>query len=694
MLCFPFLAKGQQSKFWLWPISGQQTGEGIILKPQQYIDKELNFDKLFIAAPEGTAVLAPTNGILESFDVSLSKDFVTEIGWGENNGESINSIRENIKKEVSLEKYYTGSISINIGDNKILSIQGISGDKKYKSGQRINRGDTLGYVSYAYQKISQPHIEIHFYQRHGTSQDPMAPFGLKSTFIPPQKEMKPEYLSSLQAKEDLEILLTAFQECFPSGDEILTEQQVEEFRKESFAQIMEGISYREFHNIIRSVCSAKLYHDTHIDILTPLQIRGTIYVPHLGLGLVADTLKVCQVQPGLEGYIGKVVSSVDNISAQELIEKVRDEACIGYDGKNRSVRDAYMLVAWNSWYFNDVCKPRRSVIKFADGTEYIDDWTLASKTKVVPIRSSKIARYKNIVEASKNKIRFKLLNDSTIYFALSSFNINDIEMESIADSINKYKAIPYMIVDVRNNPGGESKNVDKLVSFFIQNPTFNLKSYKKIILDTTSATIKYSINYTKDLINNILSQGYEKRDGFYYKATNSIIQPDSITNYSGKLYIITDETSVSAATLFPSILVRNNRAVSVGRETASCYHYITALDNIDILLPNSKIVVRIPFVKSVFEEKTTPRTPAGRGLMPDYEVSISYEEFFLSEEDMVLKRALELIHEGKYIESTTFFTEESKDKKVNWTIIFCIIATAIFSHLYRRIFAFSYIFDS
>lgn len=53
----------------LWPIYGSSAGKGIIYKPQQYIGDELNFDALFLSAPEGTIVVAPIDGVIQ--DVSI-----------------------------------------------------------------------------------------------------------------------------------------------------------------------------------------------------------------------------------------------------------------------------------------------------------------------------------------------------------------------------------------------------------------------------------------------------------------------------------------------------------------------------------------------------------------------------------------------------------------------------------------------
>ena len=46
----------------LWPVKGADAGSNIISRPQHYVDRELNFDELFIAVDEGTDVLSPSDG--------------------------------------------------------------------------------------------------------------------------------------------------------------------------------------------------------------------------------------------------------------------------------------------------------------------------------------------------------------------------------------------------------------------------------------------------------------------------------------------------------------------------------------------------------------------------------------------------------------------------------------------------------
>jgi len=81
---------------------------------------------------------------------------------------------------------------------------------------------------------------------------------------------------------------------------------------------------------------------------------------------------------------------------------------------------------------------------------------------------------------------------------------------------------------------------------------------------------------------------------------------------------------------------------------------MTANKFVDIRLPNSGIQVRIPLVKEVFDETVNSRVPEKRGLMPDYEIPLTYEEYYISEEDIILSETLDLISEGKYLGKDPF----------------------------------------
>lgn len=67
---------------WLWPIEGQNTGEGILYRPQDNIEKEFNFGSLFIGAPEGIRVLCPADAVVTSYNYTYNMSLTNSTTWG------------------------------------------------------------------------------------------------------------------------------------------------------------------------------------------------------------------------------------------------------------------------------------------------------------------------------------------------------------------------------------------------------------------------------------------------------------------------------------------------------------------------------------------------------------------------------------------------------------------------------------
>ena len=158
--------------------------------------------------------------------------------------------------------------------------------------------------------------------------------------------------------------------------------------------------------------------------------------------------------------------------------------------------------------------------------------------------------------------------------------------------------------------------------------------------------------------------------------------------------MLTNGHSYSASTLFPSVLVRNRRGVSVGRETGSGYHFMTALKYADIRLPNSLQTFQIPMVELVFDTTVTARTPVGRGLLPDYPLPLTRYEVMQGEDgqtDVMLDFCLSLIAEGKYLSPEDPFSEADAPKtesntRIIWPAfsILAVLALGAFYFIRKR----------
>lgn len=653
----------------LWPVKGAEPGEGIICKPQQYIGDEMNFDDLFITADEGTEVVSPCDGTLIGYLVdqqtslfTVYTSHLTDMTFDEGISEVINGNRLAVPS-----KYVCGGVSIRMNDGRKMYINGLTGNVRLKTGMKISKGDLLGNVGYAFKAFEEPHISLSISTSSGKVDDPMTPFGLETTFVAPGEMVIPETLTPEQAQADFTILMDAYQEIYPSLFDIVTREQFDAFRAEGMKMLENGVSYIDFYNLARRTTSAELVHDSHVSLLTRDPRMGdgrrALYSPNLMLGIIKDTLFVTMADISCKDMVGRKVASIDGVPAAEVIERT-EKMMTGYDGENESYRDYLRLQAWNYIYCNEVTKPRTSTVRFDDGTEYVDVWMDSRRARYTPVRSTRLGYYKRMYEAMDKSWKYENINDSTGMLSIYTFALNEIELEDITDTVRAESGKKNMIIDVRFNDGGHIDPMNRLLSLFMDRPSAELGSYQMVNSDSTFRSFRYSANYTPDMtpFENFVTkkgkEGYYQESDLYYRSSEA----DQAAGYKGRLYILTDETSVSAATYFPAYLVRNHRAVTVGRETKTGYHYMTAIKFVDILLPNSKIQVRIPMVKDVFDDVETPRTPYGRGLLPDYEVPLTYEEMYTADNDPVLDKALELIAEDKYLGDNPFAVIEHDRK--------------------------------
>lgn len=646
-LCaFPHIVSAQM----LWPVKGLKTGEGIIYRPQDYINTELNFDNLFIAAKEGTEVVAPEDATVAYISLTYYNTLTNSMSYNNasNNfdGKRIEVAKEKPKYPV---QYINGGITLRLSDGSKVHICGLRGDKKFHTGQKVKKGEVLGTVAYAYRKVNGAHISVSISTKDGKPSDPMTPFGLKSTYIKAKEVVPPQVLTEQQANEDLEVLLQVFKECYASYDDRMTPEKYDRFVAEAKKELKGTVKFETIHRVVSAAFSERFINDSHIALLTPSSrnTRATIFVPHLFLGYTDGKLMVTQVQKGLEQYLKKEVTAMDGKSAREIVDEVRKHIT-SYDVDVHSYKEMKLLEGWN-FYVPNITTAQTHTLTFADGTTYKDVWIPATQVKgIVPSWMESKYRQQLFKEMAES-YEFRLLNPQTALLTLASFTIDQAQMAAIADSIRLHANVPNMIIDLRNNPGGSAEVLDEMTAWFIERPYRLPSSFCKVNSNTTYKSFKYSENYPAD--NCPFEDFYpiEGRKGFYLLGTEKQLLPDSTLHYGGRLYLLINEYSTSAASELASRLVREGRAVTIGRETRTGYHYMTATKFVNIALPHSKIRFILPLMQIASGEAVTPRFPKDRGLLPDYEVPITYEEMMISKEDIILNHTLKLIEEGKYL---------------------------------------------
>ena len=654
---------------WLWPIEGQNTGEGILYRPQDNIEKEFNFGNLFIGAPEGTRVVCPADAVVTSYNYTYNMSLTNSTTWGggdQGYGALVAELKDFFRSKGWDIRYLMLSIGLKIGD-KTLWMNGLRplGDGgSIPTGTRLKRGDVLGTVGYAYHAISQPHIDLSV-SRHSVADDPMTPFGLRTTFRKPEARPTKFHLTHDEAVADYRQLASSVKEIYPSLDDLMSEAAYDTFVKEQLARIpADGIALKDFAALIKDYNA--VIHDSHLNINCRVpadpkeQGRSLRYgLPSLFFGHVvnSDSLGtmecvVLMTDSAHAAYVGRRIARIDGKPAADLVSITRRNST-NYDARVHSVGD-YFACYWNAIDYGLELglqpEGRTIVYEFEDGERLELPMVPGYSNKIYP--TEKWARNQNINRRKRGPFEVRMENDSVLYIGISTFSLSQLDCDSVVDAIHQAErdSVPFLIFDVRNNYGGDAgvqaRITRALLGRIADRPH---TSYQKV----NAALFKSpTMNWPEG---DTIFAGFkpiEGRKGLYLmeeEEDNAKISTIDSLGYNGRLYVLIDSRSASASAFLAGAVKRNDRGYVVGRETMSAYHTETCIKFANISLTNSQFTATIPMVRVVIDETVSDRLPALRGVIPDCDIPMSEAEFHY-DGDYILDRTLQLIAEGTYLE--------------------------------------------
>jgi len=254
--------------------------------------------------------------------------------------------------------------------------------------------------------------------------------------------------------------------------------------------------------------------------------------------------------------------------------------------------------------------------------EFIDD-----KTAILTVRTFETGTRKN------QKRFFKFLNTS---------------FKKIHD-----KNISTLIIDIRENGGGDDGNDMELASYLIDKPfredkyrklkTMELPSHPEYLHKAWYQMMGISENKSAQDIKarmhkELTKEFYKADDNYYYLKEGEIIkrEPQKYL-FTGKTYILISGNVFSGGALFSALVRDKTNAVFVGEETGGGYYRHTGSIPLIYGLPNTKIIFSI-FVVINEQDVDQKLVPDGRGTIPQITVYPSISDF-VEGKDSVLEFA-------------------------------------------------------
>lgn len=287
------------------------------------------------------------------------------------------------------------------------------------------------------------------------------------------------------------------------------------------------------------------------------------------------------------------------------------------DGHIETFKQQRLSKELSARYFWFVERPQQFLIEYKKrGTILPQKVSLKALTRAEMAAWSRKRALKKEVPRGINAVYSLAIEKDIGTLTLRSFDDaiiqqNDLQAFSFYERIFKrlrQNKVKHLILDVRGNVGGMKDFVDALLPFALP------KKRKGVL---------------RELIawdgSNVITS-FPKRNRWFFKGT---------------IYILTDGGTYSTAALIAQYLHDYGEAVVIGEETGSRYEGFAAGNFHYLLLPNSKIQIKIP---NKWVKNQLPQQPknANRGLMPDYPIVLSIDDL-LQKKDVAMAKALELI---------------------------------------------------
>ena len=204
------------------------------------------------------------------------------------------------------------------------------------------------------------------------------------------------------------------------------------------------------------------------------------------------------------------------------------------------------------------------------------------------------------------------------------------------------KGTQNLIIDMRNNGGGEDHYGKILCSYLIDKPFLYYKH-----LELAGNEVSFSEYTDSPTLNRMLKANVVENERGQYllrKHPNLGEQEPLQPTFGGHVYVLLNGGSFSATGETTSVMHFHQKAVFVGEECGAGYYGNTSGLMPTLTLPHTGLRIRIPMFRYVMAVSDYPHPD--RGIIPDYPVQRSIEDY-LSGRDTELEFVLDLIEKNK-----------------------------------------------
>ncbi len=324
---------------------------------------------------------------------------------------------------------------------------------------------------------------------------------------------------------------------------------------------------------------------------------------------------------------GTIITAINGISNHNMIQKMFDH--LPEDGYANNIN--YIRLSANFPYFhrNIYGLSKVYTVNHIDsvGNERTDSLPVYIAPKDSTKKGGLTKTEKRNLPKVKNILQYRSMEiDSSRKFAVMTLNsfdkgkLRNFFRQSFKN-LNRNK-ISNLVLDIRSNGGGKVE-LSTLLTRYISRRPFK-------VADTVFSKAGSLGPYTKYIkgkfFNNIelFFIARKKKDGLYHigNLERKLYKPKRNNHYDGSVYVLTNGPTFSAASLFCNLIKGQPGITLVGEETGGGWYGNNGIMIPDIILPNTKVRVRLPLFRIVQYQHVAIK---GTGISPDIYIPTNYE---------------------------------------------------------------------
>lgn len=341
---------------------------------------------------------------------------------------------------------------------------------------------------------------------------------------------------------------------------------------------------------------------------------------------------------------GTIIKSINGVDANGFKTKMFDY--LPEDGYADNVN--YIRLSANFPYFhrNLYGLSRKYAVEYVDSTGRIkmDSVPLYTFPKDSVKKDSLLRVEKKKLPKSRKLEQYRNLRiDSSGKFAVMTLNtFNDGRLRTFfRRSFRKLKKekIETLVLDIRSNGGGRVSWSTLLTRYLTRLPFRSADS----AFSVARTLGPYGRYINGKFFNNIelFFIAHKMDDGNFHirPMERKLRKPKHNNHYDGKVYVLINGPTFSAASLFANSIKGQEGIMLVGEETGGGWYGNNGIMIPDIVLPNTHVRVRLPLFRIVQYNHIAEK---GIGVQPDIYIPTSYEALIKGQDQKmeILKRII------------------------------------------------------